>query len=141
MTVDNSLTKSDLIESLARNQNHLPIRDVELAVKSLLEKMSHELASGERIEIRGFGSFSLHFRPARMGRNPKSGDAVALHGKNVPHFKPGKELRERVNYVNTDPQKVGQSRRERDARHQADMTRSEQEDSTANWLKTDLRDR
>ena len=138
--MDNSLTKSDLIESLARNQNHLAIRDVELSVKSLLEKMSHELASGERIEIRGFGSFSLHFRPARMGRNPKSGDAVALHGKNVPHFKPGKELRERVNYVNTDPQKVGQSRRERDLRRQSDATRSEQEESATNWQKTDLRD-
>ncbi len=94
---DNSLTKSDLIESLARNQGHLAPKDVELAVKSLLEKMSQELASGERIEIRGFGSFSLHFREARMGRNPKSGDAVALRGKHVPHFKPGKELRERVN--------------------------------------------
>ncbi len=94
---DNSLTKSDLIDSLSRNQSHLPPKDVELAVKSLLEKMSQELASGERIEIRGFGSFSLHFRGARMGRNPKSGDAVALRGKHVPHFKPGKELRERVN--------------------------------------------
>jgi len=94
---DNSLTKSDLIDSLARNQNHLAPKDVELAVKSILEKMSQELASGERIEIRGFGSFSLHFREARIGRNPKSGDAVALRGKHVPHFKPGKELRERVN--------------------------------------------
>lgn len=93
---DNSLTKSDLIDSLARNQNHLAPKDVELAVKSILEKMSQELASGERIEIRGFGSFSLHFRGARIGRNPKSGDAVALRGKHVPHFKPGKELRERV---------------------------------------------
>ena len=69
---DNSLTKSDLIDSLARNQNHLAQKDVELAVKSLLEKMSQELANGDRIEIRGFGSFSLHFRGARMGRNPKS---------------------------------------------------------------------
>lgn len=94
---DTSLTKSDLIELLARDQSHLAHKDVELAVKSLLEKMSQELASGERIEIRGFGSFSLHFRGARMGRNPKSGDAVALRGKYVPHFKPGKELRERVN--------------------------------------------
>lgn len=94
---DNSLTKSDLIESLTRTQSHLAPKDVELAVKSLLEKMSQELASGERIEIRGFGSFSLHFREARMGRNPKSGVAVALRGKHVPHFKPGKELRERVN--------------------------------------------
>lgn len=113
--MDNSLTKSDLIESLSRSQNHLALRDVELAVKSLLEKMSHELASGERIEVRGFGSFSLHFRPARMGRNPKSGDAVALSGKYVPHFKPGKELRERVNFINTDPGRVGESRRKRDA--------------------------
>ena len=114
--VDNSLTKSDLIESLARNQNHLALKDVELAVKSLLEKMSQELASGERIEIRGFGSFSLHFRPARMGRNPKSGDAVALSGKYVPHFKPGKELRERVDYINTDPSKVGKNRLAMEAR-------------------------
>ena len=97
MTTENSLTKSDLIESLARSQQHLALKDVELAVKSLLESMSHELATGERIEIRGFGSFSLHFRPPRIGRNPKSGDAVALRGKFVPHFKPGKELRDRVN--------------------------------------------
>jgi len=94
---DRSLTKSDLIEALARNQSHLPPKDVELAVKSILEKMSAELAGGDRIEIRGFGSFSLHFREPRIGRNPKSGDAVALRGKHVPHFKPGKELRERVN--------------------------------------------
>ncbi|PID61465.1 MAG: integration host factor subunit beta [Gammaproteobacteria bacterium] len=92
-----SLTKSDVIDELARHQDHLPHRDVEQAVKLLLEKMSQELAYGDRIEVRGFGSFSLHFRPARMGRNPKSGDAVALRGKHVPHFKPGKELRERVN--------------------------------------------
>lgn len=107
MAVDNSLTKSDLIESLARNQSHLALKDVELAVKGLLEKMSQELAGGERIEIRGFGSFSLHFRPARMGRNPKSGDAVALRGKFVPHFKPGKELRERVNLKEPDAQVSG----------------------------------
>ena len=93
------MTKSDLIEALAENQSHLALRDVELAVKGLLERMSQSLANGERIEIRGFGSFSLHFRPPRMGRNPKSGDAVALVGKHVPHFKPGKELRERVNNV------------------------------------------
>jgi len=62
-----------------------------------LEQMSESLAGGERIEIRGFGSFSLHFRPPRVGRNPKTGDAVDLSGKYVPHFKPGKELRERVN--------------------------------------------
>ena len=90
------MTKSELIESIARNQKHLPAKDVELAVKHVLELMSEALASGERIEIRGFGSFSLHFRP-RMGRNPKTGDSVALAGKHVPHFKPGKDLRERVN--------------------------------------------
>jgi len=91
------MTKSELIDVIARKQKHLPARDVELAVKHLLEIMSDALASGERIEIRGFGSFSLHFRPPRMGRNPKTGDAVALAGKYVPHFKPGKDLRERVN--------------------------------------------
>ena len=68
-----------------------------MAVKSVLEQMSQALADGDRIEVRGFGSFSLHYRPPRMGRNPKTGEAVALPGKHVPHFKPGKELRERVN--------------------------------------------
>ncbi|HET7300296.1 MAG TPA: integration host factor subunit beta, partial [Oleiagrimonas sp.] len=68
-----------------------------VAVKNVLEQMSQSLALGDRIEIRGFGSFSLHYRPPRMGRNPKSGDAVALPGKHVPHFKPGKEMRDRVN--------------------------------------------
>ncbi len=92
-----AMTKSELIEIIARKQKHLPSKDVELAVKHLLELMSSSLASGERIEIRGFGSFSLHYRPPRMGRNPKTGDAVALSGKFVPHFKPGKDLRERVN--------------------------------------------
>ncbi len=91
------MTKSELIEVVAANQQHLAYRDVELAVKTLLEQMSEALASGERIEIRGFGSFSLHHRPPRIGRNPKTGDPVALPGKYVPHFKPGKEMRERVN--------------------------------------------
>lgn len=91
------MTKSELIEIIARKQKHLPAKDVELAVKHLLELMSGALSRGERIEIRGFGSFSLHYRPPRMGRNPKTGEAVALSGKHVPHFKPGKELRERVN--------------------------------------------
>ncbi len=100
--MNRSITKSDLIEALAKTQSHLAVKDVELAVKGMLEKMSMELANGDRIEIRGFGSFSLHFRPARLGRNPKSGDAVALRGKHVPHFKPGKELRERVNSTMSD---------------------------------------
>lgn len=91
------LTKSELIERIAQKQSHLAHKDVELSVKCLLEQMSHSLANGERIEIRGFGSFSLHFRPSRIGRNPKSGEPVPLPGKHVPHFKPGKELRDRVN--------------------------------------------
>lgn len=91
------MTKSELIEILSRKQKHLPAKDVELAVKHLLDLMGDALATGQRIEIRGFGSFSLHFRPPRMGRNPKTGEAVALAGKHVPHFKPGKDLRDRVN--------------------------------------------
>jgi integration host factor subunit beta len=90
------VTKSELIESLVRQQPHLAQKDVELAVKCIIEKMNHALSSGERIEIRGFGSFSLHLRPPRMGRNPKTGESVALAKKHVPHFKPGKELRDRV---------------------------------------------
>lgn len=93
------MTKSELIEALARQQAHLKFDDVELAVKTLLEQMSAALAAGERIEIRGFGSFSLHYRPPRIGRNPKTGESVPLPDKYVPHFKPGKELRERVNSV------------------------------------------
>jgi len=91
------MTKSELIEVLAAKNSHLNHKDVELAVKSLIEQMSQSLSTGNRIEIRGFGSFSLHYRPPRMGRNPKTGEAVALAAKYVPHFKPGKELRERVN--------------------------------------------
>jgi len=90
------MTKSELIELLAQRQAHLKAEDVELAVKSLLDMMSGSLSGGERIEIRGFGSFCLHYRPPRVGRNPKTGESVALRGKHVPHFKPGKELRERV---------------------------------------------
>ena len=93
------MTKSELIEILARKQSHLAYRDVELAVKSLIEQMSQALAGGSRIEIRGFGSFSLRFRSPRLARNPKTGASVDLGGKYVPHFKPGKELRERVNYI------------------------------------------
>ena len=93
------MTKSELIEILSRRQPHLKADDVDLAVKSLLEMMGGVLAHGERIEIRGFGSFSLHYRPPRLGRNPKTGDSVALPAKHVPHFKPGKELRERVSSV------------------------------------------
>ena len=90
------MTKSQLIDRLAEKQLQLPYRDIEIAVKTIMELMSQQLASGERIEIRGFGSFSLRRRSGRIGRNPKTGEAVRLPLKYVPHFKPGKELRERV---------------------------------------------
>lgn len=90
------MTKSEIIDILSRKQSHLSSRDVELSVKLLLESMSGTLSSGGRIEIRGFGSFSLHHRSARNGRNPKTGEQVDLPSKHVPHFKAGKELRERV---------------------------------------------
>ena len=91
------MTKSELINNIAIKQTQLSSKDVELAVKSILEYMSQFLSDGGRIEIRGFGSFSLHYRVPRIGRNPKTGTPVALSGKHVPHFKPGKELRDRVN--------------------------------------------
>jgi integration host factor subunit beta len=91
------MTKSELIEKLAASQSQLTAKDMELAVKMILDHRSDALARGERIEIRGFGSFSLHYRAPRLGRNPKSGAPVSLPGKYVPHFKPGKELRDRVN--------------------------------------------
>lgn len=91
------MTKSELIELIAAKQSQLSIKDVELAVKTIIEQMAETLSTGERIEIRGFGSFSLHYRAPRIGRNPKTGESVGLAGKHVPHFKPGKELRDRVN--------------------------------------------
>ena len=90
------MTKSELIEALVKKQPHLIQKDVELAVRCIIDQMGEALSSGERIEIRGFGSFSLHYRSPRIGRNPKTGDSVALSSKHVPHFKPGKELRDRV---------------------------------------------
>jgi integration host factor subunit beta len=91
------MTKSELIDRIAGKQAQLSSKDVELAIKSILEYMSQILSEGGRIEIRGFGSFSLHYRVPRIGRNPKTGSPVALSAKYVPHFKPGKELRDRVN--------------------------------------------
>lgn len=91
------MTKSELIERIVDRQNQLSVKDVELAIKTMLDHMAESLADGERIEIRGFGSFSLHYRSPRVGRNPKTGESVSLEGKYVPHFKPGKELRESVN--------------------------------------------
>ncbi|ABE59503.1 MULTISPECIES: integration host factor subunit beta [Chromohalobacter] len=91
------MTKSELIEQIAIRQPELSAKEVEAAVKIILEDITQSLSSGGRVEIRGFGSFSLHFREPRTGRNPKTGDPVDLQGKYVPHFKPGKELREQVN--------------------------------------------
>jgi len=91
------MTKSELIDRICYRQMQLLPKDVELAVRTMLEQMSVTLAQGQRIEIRGFGSFSLHYRAPRIGRNPKTGESVGLTGKYVPHFKPGKELRETVN--------------------------------------------
>lgn len=91
------MTKSELIETLSLEYAHIPAKEVENSIKEMLELMTGSLAGGDRIEIRGFGSFSLHYRAPRTGRNPKTGETVQLEGKSVPHFKPGKELRERVN--------------------------------------------
>ena len=91
------MTKSELIERLIDAHPELSVKDVELAVKTMLDHMTDALSTGERIEIRGFASFSLHYRAPRMGRNPKTGEAVPLPARYVPHFKPGKELRDQVN--------------------------------------------
>jgi integration host factor subunit beta len=90
------MTKSELIARLAERFPQLVAKDADLSVKMILDAMSEALAKGDRIEIRGFGSFSLNYRPPRVGRNPKTGAKVAVPAKYVPHFKAGKELRERV---------------------------------------------
>lgn len=94
--VEKTLTKSELIARLAERNARLPSHDADEAVKTILDAMVNALAQGHRIEIRGFGSFSLNYRPPRIGRNPKSGERVQVPAKHVPHFKAGKELRERV---------------------------------------------
>ena len=90
------MTKSQLIQRITDGQSLLAVRDVELAVKVMLEHMTACLAAGGRIEIRGFGSFSLHFRPARAARNPRTGTPIVLLARYAPYFRPGKALRERV---------------------------------------------
>jgi len=92
------MTRSDLIAKLAERYTQLQGKDAEMAVKVILESMGNSLARGGRIEIRGFGSFALNYRPPRQGRNPKSGVKVQVPAKYVPHFKAGKELRERVDF-------------------------------------------
>lgn len=90
------MTKSELIERLAQRFPQLVVKDADYAVKMMLDAMTECLIRGDRIEIRGFGSFALNYRPPRIGRNPKSGEKVNVPEKYVPHFKAGKELRERV---------------------------------------------
>jgi len=90
------VTKSELIAQLSVRFPQLVLKDAEIAVRTILDAMSQTLCEGERIEIRGFGSFSLNHRPPRLGRNPKTGETVPVPAKRVPHFKAGKELRDRV---------------------------------------------
>lgn len=104
------MTKSELVEVLAFKQTHLMQKDVELAVKLVLDQISNALERQARVEIRGFGSFALHHRPERVGRNPKTGAPVQIPAKSVPHFKPGKEMRERVNAVAQEEAAVAAAR-------------------------------
>ena len=95
-TQTSPMTRSVLIAALAARFTHLTAKDAEVAVKEILDAIGDSLAKGDRTEIRGFGSFSVNYRPARKGRNPKSGEAVSILAKYVPHFKAGKEMRERI---------------------------------------------
>ncbi|MDR2195615.1 MAG: integration host factor subunit beta [Gallionellaceae bacterium] len=99
------MTRSDLIAKLAERYPQLLAKDADLAVKIVLDAMSNALARGGRIEIRGFGSFALNYRPPRVGRNPKSGEKVQVPAKYAPHFKAGKELRERVDFPESGDRK------------------------------------
>ncbi len=101
------MTKSELIELISRRQAQFSQKDVEIAVNKILDSMIHSLSNGDRIEIRGFGSFSLHHRKARTGRNPKTGETVELSDKRVPHFKPGKALREQVDSARESTDIIG----------------------------------
>ena len=88
------MTRSDLVATLAQRFPQLTTQDADIAVKEILSALASTLTNGDRVEIRGFGSFSLAYRPPRIGRNPRSGETVSVPGKRTPHFKPGKELRE-----------------------------------------------
>ncbi len=90
------MTRSDFIAALASRFRHLVTKDAEISVKVILDAISQSLTNGDRVEIRGFGSFDLNYRPPRTGRNPKSGEKVDVPAKHVPHFKPGKEMRQRI---------------------------------------------
>ena len=91
------MTKTQLIEALAKKQEDLTHQDIRVAVDIILNCMIEGLSVGKRVEIRGFGSLTLRYRPPRHGRNPKTGEAVEVAGKYFPHFKPGRELKQRVN--------------------------------------------
>ncbi len=101
------MTKSELISSLANSFPQLLVKDAELTVKTILDALTTALAEGQRIEIRGFGSFGVNVRPPRVGRNPRSGEKVMVQEKRVPHFKAGKELRERVDIIALKEKKAG----------------------------------
>ncbi len=90
------MNRSNLILKLAQSSSQLTVSDVELSVRALLDTMSNELAEGGRVEVRGFGTFSVHARPPKLGRNPKTGESLQIPEKRVPHFKPGRELKKRV---------------------------------------------
>ena len=92
------MTRSDLIDRLASQHPQLQAKDAEMVVRVILDAISATLSNGGRIEIRGFGSFALNYRPPRNGRNPKTGEPVKVPAKYVPHFKVGLELRKRVDY-------------------------------------------
>lgn len=96
------MKKSELFKRITEKKTYIPAKIIEYIVKNILEYMSLSLEKGKRIEIRGFGSFSLHYRLARVGRNPKTGKKVYLKEKYVPHFKPGKQLRDRINKICTN---------------------------------------
>ena len=91
------MIRSELIRRLSAKQSHLSIKEVDMASRLLLEIMEQKIVSGHRIEIRGFGSFSVHRRPARWGRNPRTGDKVFVESKHIPHFRQGKSLHDRLN--------------------------------------------
>jgi len=103
------MTKSQLIELLSARHSQLAPKDAELAVKTMLDAMALTLASGNRIEIRGFGSFGLNYRPPRTGRNPKTGEKVDVPSKKIPYFKPGKELKELINRAAVTVEQPGQN--------------------------------
>lgn len=101
------MTRSELIQKLADQFPQLTAKDAELALKEMLDAIGEALAQGQRVEIRGFGSFALNYRPPRTGRNPKTGEPVKVPAKYVPHFKPGKELRERIDaYIQQNPIRI-----------------------------------